>query len=69
MDIGARFALPSGRHVRIVSIQGSVITCVYTTPWGEPSYRDDEATVSLMAGFLRSWGKLVGVSAGVAQEA
>ena len=62
MDItlNARYLLPSGRLVRIVSMQGSTATCVYTTPWGEPSYRDDEATVSLTAAFLRAHGKPVG---------
>ena len=59
----AVFQLPSGRHVRVVVLQGPIATCVYCTEAGEPDTQDLEATVSLNARFLRNFGKPVPGSA------
>lgn len=54
ITIGARYVLPSGRHVRVVSPSpsGNAVVCEYVTPFSETSYRDAESGVTLTGLFL-----------------
>ena len=58
----SRWALPSGKTVRVESTHGSLCACVYTTRLGL-DLRTTDARLTLSAAFLREHARPAGIAA------